>query len=106
MVDWETFISPEVLQDTKVKQHQPKRYEVILHNDDYTPMEFVVDVLRAVFCFDENTATRIMMRVHYDGKASCGVFELAEAEQKAADIIALARDEGHPLLCTVELAQM
>lgn len=80
----------------------PKKYKVILLNDDYTPMEFVVDVLKRFFHFREELATQIMLQVHIVGKAVCGVFTRDIAETKVAQVNDFARSNEHPLLCTME----
>lgn len=77
-------------------------YKVVLINDDYTPMEFVVDVLRKFFAFDEERATQLMLSVHYQGKAICGIFSAEIAEMKVAVVNKYSRDHDHPLLCAME----
>ncbi|MGH8316034.1 MAG: ATP-dependent Clp protease adapter ClpS, partial [Steroidobacterales bacterium] len=79
-------------------------YQVILLNDDYTPMEFVVDVLERIFRMDRTTATRVMLEVHTKGKGVCGVFIFEIAETKVAQVMGYARQQQHPLLCTMEEA--
>jgi ATP-dependent Clp protease adaptor protein ClpS len=81
---------------------RPPLYRVILLNDDYTPMEFVVRVLEKVFGLDRNTATRIMLEVHTKGKGVCGVYTYEIAETKVAQVTGLAQQHQHPLLCTME----
>jgi len=81
---------------------RPPLYRVILLNDDYTPMEFVVRVLEKIFGLDRNTATRIMLEVHTKGKGVCGVFTFEIAETKVAQVTGLAQQHQHPLLCTME----
>ncbi len=81
---------------------EPKRYKVILNNDDFTPMEFVVQILNIFFNLDEETATRIMLNVHTKGKGVCGVFSQDIAETKVAMVNDFARENEHPLLCTME----
>ncbi len=75
-----------------------------LLNDDYTPMEFVVDVLEKFFALNRPTATRIMLEVHTKGKGVCGVFTYEIAETKVAQVTTYARDNQHPLMCTLEEA--
>ncbi|MGH8262119.1 MAG: ATP-dependent Clp protease adapter ClpS, partial [Steroidobacteraceae bacterium] len=75
-----------------------------LLNDDYTPMEFVVDVLERIFRMDRTTATRVMLEVHTKGKGVCGVFIFEIAETKVAQVMGYARQQQHPLLCTMEEA--
>lgn len=81
---------------------RPPLYRVILLNDDYTPMEFVVQVLQKVFSMDRNTATRIMLEVHTKGKGVCGVYTYEIAETKVAQVTGMAQQHQHPLLCTME----
>jgi len=81
---------------------EPKRYKVILNNDDFTPMEFVVQILNIFFNLDEETATRIMLNVHTKGKGVCGIFSQDIAETKVAMVNDFARENEHPLLCTME----
>ncbi len=82
----------------------PPLFRVVLLNDDYTPMEFVVDVLEKFFGLDRSTATRIMLEVHTQGKGVCGVFTFQIAETKVAQVTTYARDNQHPLMCTLEEA--
>jgi len=81
---------------------RPKRYKVIMHNDDYTTMEFVVDVLVGIFRKSETEAVRLMQTIHEKGKAVCGVYTKEIAETKVAQTIELARSNGFPLRCTME----
>jgi ATP-dependent Clp protease adaptor protein ClpS len=94
----------EVLTQTRRKVARPPKYKVLLYNDDYTPMEFVVDVLEKVFGMDRIKATRVMLEVHTKGKGVCGVFTFEIAETKVAQVTAYARQHQHPLLCTMEEA--
>lgn len=80
----------------------PKKYKVILLNDDYTPMDFVVDVLKKFFHLSEEIATQIMLQVHVLGKGVCGVYTRDIAETKVAQVNDYARNSEHPLLCTME----
>lgn len=84
------------------KLKRPPLYRVILINDDYTPMEFVVEVLQKIFSLDRSTATRIMLEVHTKGKGVCGVYTFEIAETKVAQVTGLAQQHQHPLLCTME----
>ena len=81
---------------------QPPLYKVVLHNDDYTPMEFVVEVLESVFNRSGAEATRIMLTVHRSGIGVAGIFSSEVAEAKAAKTVRFARESGYPLLCTTE----
>ena len=93
-----------VVQESRPEVSEPKRYMVILVNDDFTPMEFVVEVLLEFFNLDEETATRIMLNVHTKGKGVCGVFSKDIAETKVVMVNEFARENEHPLLCTMEQA--
>ncbi len=81
---------------------RPRKYKVLLHNDDYTPMEFVVLVLEGVFRRSKAEATRIMLTVHQDGAGIAGVYSREVAETKATKTVAMARKQGYPLLLTTE----
>lgn len=83
---------------------QPPLYQVILLNDDYTPMEFVVDILERFFGMGRTQATQVMLEVHMRGKGVCGVFTHEIAETKVALVTRHARDHQHPLMCTLEEA--
>ena len=93
-----------VVQESRPEVSEPKRYMVILVNDDFTPMEFVVEILRLFFNLDEETATRIMLNVHTKGKGVCGIFSKDIAETKVVMVNEFARENEHPLLCTMEQA--
>ncbi len=86
----------------KPKLKRPPLYRVILLNDDYTPMEFVVHVLEQFFGMNREKATQVMLAVHTKGKGVCGIYPQDIAETKAAQVNQSARDSGHPLLCEVE----
>ena len=83
---------------------RPPLYTVLLLNDDYTPMEFVVDVLVHFFAMDEEKATQVMLHVHTRGRGVCGVYTREVAESKVAQVNEFARLHQHPLLCTMEKA--
>jgi ATP-dependent Clp protease adaptor protein ClpS len=87
---------------TKEELKEPPMFRVLLHNDDYTTMEFVVEVLIAVFKKTAEEATQIMLNVHRKGSGICGVFTREVAETKVETVIRLARENGHPLRCTME----
>ena len=87
----------------KPKLEQPPLYKVILINDDYTPMDFVVDVLRSFFNMNIEKATQIMLKVHTEGKGVCGVYSKDVAETKAAQVNDYSREYEQPLLCSVEV---
>jgi ATP-dependent Clp protease adaptor protein ClpS len=82
----------------------PRMYQVLMLNDDYTPMEFVVMVLQQYFQRDLETATLIMLKIHHEGKAVCGVYPKDVAATKVELVVAAARRVGHPLQCTMEAA--
>lgn len=83
---------------------RPPLFKVIMLNDDYTPMEFVVEVLEKFFNMHREQATQIMLKVHTNGSAVCGVFTRDIAETKASQVNQFARDNQHPLLCEIEAA--
>ncbi|RKQ96335.1 ATP-dependent Clp protease adaptor protein ClpS [Kushneria sinocarnis] len=83
---------------------EPPLYRVVLHNDDYTPMEFVVEVLQTFFAMDHEKAVQIMMAVHTQGKATCGIFTRDIAETKSQQVNQYARECQHPLLCDIDRA--
>ena len=91
-----------MVQETRPEVAEPKRYMVILVNDDFTPMEFVVLILREFFNLDEEAATRIMLNVHTKGKGVCGIYSKDIAETKVVMVNEFARENEHPLLCTME----
>ena len=93
-----------LVEEARPEVKQPPLYQVVLLNDDYTPMEFVVDVLEKFFSLDRPTATRIMLEVHTKGQGVCGVFTFEIAETKVAQVTTYARDHQHPLMCTLEEA--
>lgn len=86
------------------KLARPRRWKVLLHNDDYTTMEFVVWVLQAVFHHDETTATQIMLHVHKTGTGVAGVYTREVAETRVSQVEALAREHEFPLRCSMEEA--
>ena len=81
---------------------EPKKYKVVLQNDDYTPMEFVVEVLKHFFHFNEEIATQVMLQVHLQGRGVCGIFTRDVAETKVFLVNDYARTNQHPLLCSME----
>lgn len=92
----------EVVERTKQELKQPELYKVLLLNDDYTTMDFVVEVLETVFHKAPAEAYRIMMAVHTQGRGLCGVYPFEVAETKVSTVIDLARSNGFPLLATME----
>lgn len=93
-----------VVQESKPKLKPPPLYKVVLLNDDYTPMEFVVQVLETFFGMSREKATQVMLHVHTRGKGVCGVFTREIAETKVVQVSEFARRHQHPLLCTMEEA--
>ena len=87
---------------TKLKTKKPSLYKVILLNDDYTPMEFVVEILESFFNKSHEEALQIMLHVHQKGVGICGVFPYEIAETKATQVMDMARRHQHPLQCTLE----
>ncbi len=90
------------VKEASPKLKRPPLYRVVLINDDYTPMEFVVEVLETVFGMERNKATRVMLEVHTRGKGVCGVYSYEIAETKVAQVTSIAQQQQHPLLCTME----
>lgn len=90
------------VQESPPRLKRPPLYKVVLRNDDYTPMEFVVEVLQSIFRMDRSKATQIMLHVHTRGKGVAGVFAYEIAETKAAQVNEFSRKHQHPLLCTLE----
>jgi ATP-dependent Clp protease adaptor protein ClpS len=95
--DESTILEPEV-----VRPKPPSMYKVILLNDDYTPMEFVVDVIQRFFSKTREQATHIMLKVHTEGAGICGVYPHEIAETKVNQVLGYAREYQHPLQCTME----
>lgn len=93
-----------LLETAKPKVKPPKRYQVVLLNDDYTPMDFVVEVLQQFFGMDEIKANAVMLAVHHDGKGVCGVFSREIAEMKVQQVNRFSRQHKHPLMCQLEVA--
>lgn len=93
-----------VLEEARPKIKPPPQYQVVLLNDDYTPMEFVVEVLEGFFGMDREKATRIMLHVHTRGKGVCGLYPRDIAETKVAQVNDYSRQHQHPLLCAMEQA--
>jgi ATP-dependent Clp protease adaptor protein ClpS len=89
---------------TRTRSKTPAPYKVLMLNDDYTPMEFVVHVLQRFFKMGVDDATRVMLHVHQRGVGVCGIFTYEVAETKVAQVIDFARENQHPLQCTLEKA--
>ncbi|MDG6777870.1 ATP-dependent Clp protease adapter ClpS [Thiomicrorhabdus sp. zzn3] len=93
-----------LLDTARPKVKPPKRYQVVLLNDDYTPMDFVVEVLMKFFAMDEARANAVMLAVHHDGKGICGVYSREVAEMKVHQVNRYSRQHQHPLMCQLEVA--
>jgi ATP-dependent Clp protease adaptor protein ClpS len=91
-----------VVTKTRPKTKKPSMYKVLMLNDDYTPMEFVIHVLERFFSKSHDEATRIMMHVHQRGVGVCGLYTYEVAETKVTQVMDLARQNQHPLQCTIE----
>ena len=89
---------------TRAKTKQPQPYKVLMLNDDYTPMEFVVLCLQRFFRMSLEDATRVMLHVHQKGVGVCGIFSYEVAETKVTQVMDFARSQQHPLQCTLEKA--
>lgn len=102
-----TIVNPDSTCQVTLKNRPlepPPRYHLILNNDDYTPMDFVIEVLQKFFSYSSEQATQLMLRVHHEGRAICGIFTFEVAETKAFQLNQYARAHQHPLLCTLEPA--
>jgi Uncharacterized conserved protein len=90
------------VQEAKPALQAPPMYKVVLFNDDYTPMDFVVEILEVFFNLNRELATKVMLAVHTEGRAVCGIYTRDIAETKAAQVNQYARESQHPLLCEIE----
>jgi ATP-dependent Clp protease adaptor protein ClpS len=93
------------LENARPELKKPPLFKVVLLNDDYTPMEFVVEVLELFFLMNREQATQVMLTVHTQGKGVCGVYTRDIAETKAAQVNQYAREHQHPLLCEIEASE-
>lgn len=91
--------------EAKPKLKRPPMYKVMLLNDDYTPMDFVVEILEKFFAMNREKATHVMLTVHVHGKAVCGIYTRDIAETKAAQVNEYSREHQHPLLCDIEAVE-
>jgi ATP-dependent Clp protease adaptor protein ClpS len=91
--------------EAKPKLRRPPMYKVMMFNDDYTPMDFVVEILEMFFGMSREKATHVMLTVHIHGKAVCGVYTRDIAETKAAQVNQYAREHEHPLKCDIEAVE-
>jgi ATP-dependent Clp protease adaptor protein ClpS len=92
-----------ILESEEVQYKVPELYAVYLLNDDYTPMEFVVEVLKRFFFLNQEAATQIMLQVHHQGKGVCGLYSRDIAETKVVQVNEYSRRNQHPLLCNMEV---
>lgn len=92
------------VEEAEPKVKPPSLYRVVLINDDFTPMEFVVEILESVFGMERTRATQVMLEVHTKGKGICGIFSYEIAETKVAQVMSIASQHQHPLLCSMEEA--
>ena len=99
--DWDREGSLAV-EEANPKLKPPKKYKVVLLNDDFTPMEFVVQILTSFFGMNQELATKVMLTVHTKGKAICGEYSYEIAETKVEQVNDYSRKHQHPLLCTME----
>ncbi len=90
------------VEEARPRVKKPPLYRVVLLNDDYTPMDFVVDVLESIFGMQRMRATQVMLEIHMKGKGICGVYNFEIAETKVAQVMGIAKQHQHPLLCTME----
>ena len=90
------------VEEARPEVKRPPLYRVVLINDDFTPMEFVVDILESIFGMERTRATQVMLDVHMQGKGVCGVYNFEIAETKVAQVMGIAQQHQHPLLCTME----
>lgn len=93
-----------VVEAEKPALKKPPRYQVVMLNDDYTPMEFVVGILESFFHMERELAVRVMLKVHTEGRAVCGIFTKDVAETKTFQVNQYSRENEHPLMCEVEPA--
>ncbi|AUX87579.1 ATP-dependent Clp protease adapter ClpS [Acinetobacter tandoii] len=113
LVDW--HFNPRLVDEPQHDEHgdvavqtappelkRPSLYAVVLMNDDYTPMDFVIEILQQYFAMNLDQATQVMLTVHYEGKGIAGVYPRDIAETKANQVNNYARSQGHPLLCQIE----
>lgn len=98
----DTEVQTQQKERTKRGPKEPGRFIVVFHNDDMTPMDFVMQVLEAIFHHSQEKASELTMKVHSEGRATVGVYSLEVAEQKAGETVTIARNNGFPLAVTVE----
>ena len=103
-IDFEESEGELAIKEGRPKVKEPPRFAVLLHNDDYTTMEFVIEILKRYFHKKEEEAMHITLRVHQQGKGIAGIFHLEIAETKALQVHEYARSRGFPLKCSIEPA--
>ena len=91
-----------ILTKEKIKQKSPPMYKILLLNDDFTPMEFVIEVLKIFFSMNQEQATRIMLKVHTEGVGACGIYPSDIANTKVNQVVEFAKRNQHPLRCVME----
>ena len=99
--DWQQ-VGDTVVEESRPKLKKPRMFQVVLLNDDYTPMEFVVEVLQIFFGMNGEKATQIMLAVHQTGKGTCGIYAKDVAETKSAQVNQYAQENQHPLVSDIE----
>jgi ATP-dependent Clp protease adaptor protein ClpS len=87
-----------------VGEQEPRLYQIVLHNDDFTPMEFVMGILEKIFFMERSQAADVMLAAHQQGRTACGIFTKDIAESKIEEVLKLARNSEHPLVCSMETA--
>ncbi len=102
MIQFPDYEDDVAVEEAKPEVKRPSLYKVILLNDDYTPMDFVVHILKIFFGMNQEAATHIMLEIHVQGKGICGSFTREIAETKVAQVNKYARENQHPLLCIME----
>ena len=96
------YLEGPVVQESEPKVQRPRLYKVLLLNDDFTPMEFVVVLIERIFHKNREEATQIMLHVHQKGVGVCGIFTREVAETKVRQVLGFAKERQHPLQCTME----
>ena len=96
------YLEAQVIQESEPKVQRPRLYKVMLLNDDFTPMEFVVVLIERIFHKNREEATQIMLHVHQKGVGVCGIFTREVAETKVRQVLGFAKERQHPLQCTME----
>lgn len=96
------YFTVDLDEEVEQKNEEPSRYKVVMHNDDFTPMDFVVQILEKFFFMDRKQAVHVMMEVHLTGQGECGVYGRDTAETKIQQVVAYARSHEFPLACSME----